>query len=96
MAQFKIILNYLGVARGSQGGRRVSQVSAFHGNNVAMATILPQLIKIQGNFATFATPCDPLPTGGVGDYSLIIPMLIGQFLDFATPSSFFYLSALKK
>lgn len=64
MAQFRMILNYLGVARGSQGGRRVSQVSAFHGNNVAMAIILPQLTKIQGNFATFATPCDPLPTGG--------------------------------
>lgn len=64
MAQFRMILNYLGVARGSQGGRGVSQVSAFHGNNVAMAIILPQLTKIQGNFATFATPCDPLATGG--------------------------------
>ena len=63
MAQFRIILKNRGSQQGSQGGRGVSQVSAFHGNNVAMAIILPQLIKIQGNFATFATPCDPLPTG---------------------------------
>ena len=64
MAQFRMILKNRGSQQGSQGGRGVSQVSAFHGNNVAMAIILPQLTKIQGNFATFATPCDPLPTGG--------------------------------
>ena len=64
MAQFRIILKNRGSQQGSQGCRGVSQRSQMYGENVAIATILPQLNKIQGNFATFATPCDPLPTGG--------------------------------
>src|SRR6056300_48908 len=64
MAQFRMILKNRGSQQGSQGCRGVSQRSQMYGRNVAIATILPQLNKIQGNFATFATPCDPLATGG--------------------------------
>jgi len=78
MAQFRTILKNRGSQQGSQGCRQVSQRSQMYGGNVAIATILPQLNKIQGNFATFATPCDPLATPPVGDYLLVIPTLIGH------------------
>ena len=96
MAQFRMILKNRGSQQGSQGGRGVSQVSAFHGNNVAMAIILPQLIKIQGNFATFATPCDPLPTGGCRRLFVNITNAYRSIFGFCDTLQFFLVKRVEK
>jgi hypothetical protein len=95
MAQFRMILKNKGSQMGSQGCRQVSQRSQMYGRNVAIATILPQLNKIQGNFATFATPCDPLATPPVGDYLSLIPTLIGHLRPLRHLFRFFYVKRKK-
>jgi len=78
----------------------VGRVSAGCRKGVELWSKLRQKGTIRAQSGQNVDTCDtlaiPLRRGGCRNYSLIIPMVIGQFYPFATPLGFFLFLAQQK